>query len=269
MAHIFSYKGTKIYSHHSVDSYPDANVFNMHAHDWLEILYCISGKGHYIIEDSLYPLEPGDIFVIRPGEMHKLQIESSSTYERIVIRFSPSLLESHDSQRGLLQVFYDRPSGQRNRYKVKDSPLIEAALSNYDFDSIPDIGANLVGRLLLILTALEGIYTSMDHTAGVKNIQRDMLAFVNAHIFDDLSVQMVAEHFGKSRSQVSRIFKQTTGSSLWDYVIAKRLTEARSMIQKGESAHQAAGDCGFSDYSAFYRAYKARFGVSPRDDSPK
>lgn len=265
MPHIFSHKGERIYTHHSIDSFPDSNVFNMHAHDWLEILYCISGNGNYIVEESVYPLMPGDLFVIRPGEMHKLQIDSSSPYERIVIRFAPSLI----SDENLLKVFYDRPKGQHNRFRINDSSVIKTAFSNYNFKDIYDVETNLFGRLLLILTALEGIYTSVEGSSAPESIQSKLLTYVDEHLFEDISVGDVAEAFGKSRSQISRVFSRITGQSLWDYVITKRLIAARTMIQSGESAHEACNDCGFSDYSAFYRAYKARFGNSPRDDSPK
>jgi len=268
MPHIFSHKGTKIYSHHSVDSYPDANVFNMHAHDWLEILYCISGKGNYIVEDSIYSLEPGDIFIIRPGEMHKLQIDSSSTYERIVIRFSPDLFDDYSAKDALLKIFYDRRKGQHNRHRIDDLNIVKTAFSNYEFKNIYNIELNLLGRLILILTALEGIYTSSEESVS-SNIQSKLLSYVDEHLFDNISVGDIAEAFGKSRSQINRIFSRMTGKSLWDYVITKRLMAARTMIQSGESAHEACNDCGFSDYSAFYRAYKARFGNSPRDDAPK
>lgn len=265
MPHIFSHKGDKIYTHHSIDSYPDSNIFNMHAHDWLEILYCISGKGSYVVEDNTYPLMPGDVFILRAGEMHKLQIDSSVPYERIVIRFAPALIESE----GLLQVFFDRHKGLHNRFKADDSPVVKTAFSNYNFKNIANIEMNLYGRLILILTALEGMYTSSGTESSSESIHEQLIAYVDEHIFEDISVQDVADAFGKSRSQISRIFSKTTGHSLWDYVITKRLFTARTMIQSGESAHEACNDCGFSDYSAFYRAYKARFGVSPRDDSPK
>ena len=40
-------------------------------------------------------------------------------------------------------------------------------------------------------------------------------------------------------------------------------------IASGQSASDAAADCGFCDYSAFYRAYRAHFGHSPRQDAPR
>ncbi len=49
----------------------------------------------------------------------------------------------------------------------------------------------------------------------------------------------------------------------------KRLLAARAMLQRGESAQKSAYACGFSDYSAFYRAYQKRFGHAPSADRPR
>ena len=37
--------------------------------------------------------------------------------------------------------------------------------------------------------------------------------------------------------------------------------------KRGETAGTASAACGFTDYSAFYRAYRARFGHSPKEDA--
>jgi transcriptional regulator GlxA family with amidase domain len=95
------------------------------------------------------------------------------------------------------------------------------------------------------------------------------LEYVNEHLFEDISIQSVADAFYRSRSQISRVFRQATGSSLWDYVTIKRLMAARAMIQRGESAISACTACGFSEYSSFYRAYKSHFGHSPKEDAGK
>lgn len=50
---------------------------------------------------------------------------------------------------------------------------------------------------------------------------------------------------------------------MWEYILIKRLFAARERILAGESVYTAAANCGFQDYSAFYRAYVARFQVSP------
>ncbi len=271
MSHIFSYRDNKIYSHHSIDIHPYPSDFVMHAHEWLEILYVISGSGTYMVEGNQYPLASGDIFILRPAEMHNLQIDASTPYERIVLHFSPDLLEEMGANNELLTAFYDRPLGQRNRYSFDDDKqgLLKNAFASFIFDSIPNVRLNLIGRLMLFLTALDGIYGKEHLNLPAEGFQRQLLEYVNEHLFDNISIQTVADAFYRSRSQISRVFRQATGSSLWDYVTIKRLMAARAMIQRGESAISACTACGFSEYSSFYRAYRSHFGHSPKEDAGK
>jgi AraC-like DNA-binding protein len=60
-----------------------------------------------------------------------------------------------------------------------------------------------------------------------------------------------------------RLFKAQTGSSVHAYVRQKRLLTAARLIREGVSANKAAADSGFGDYSAFHRAFKESFGISP------
>ena len=146
---------------------------------------------------------------------------------------------------------------------VADGQAVKAA-----FENIPDVRLNLIGRLLLFLTALNGVFEG-PNADGIQDnsLSGQVVRYVNSQLFTPLSLQTVADHFYRSRSQISRIFHQATGSSFWEYVSIKRLLAARAMIQRGEKASQAALVCGFTDYSVFYRAYKNHFGHSPKDDS--
>lgn len=271
MPHLFSYRDNDLYSHHTVDLQPDPEDFTMHAHDWMEIYYFISGSGTYLVEGNQYPIHPHDILILRPAETHKLSIDPSEPYERIAIHFSPSLLEPLDPEQRLLKPFLERPLGQQNYYPAENDPSghLRTAFSDFNFEHVPDIRLNLLARLLLFLTALCGEFEQSTHPVPAQGLQSMVVAYVNEHLFEPISLQSVADHFYRSRSQISRIFQQATGSPLWEYVTIKRLLAARAMIQRGEPAGEACLACGFSDYSSFYRAYRARFQHSPREDSPQ
>lgn len=269
MPFLYSYRDTDIYTHHSLTTAPSAEDFPMHAHEWLEVLYFISGKGTYLVEGHQYPLAPGDVFILRPTEMHKLDIDPSEPYERIVIHFSPALLKRLDPDGTLLRPFYDRPLGQQNRYGSIDDPagLLQAAFSHFHFREIADVRMNLIGRLIMLLTAMSGMHERAHTHAPVEGPAGQILAYVNEHLFEEISIQSIADAFYRSPSQISRIFQQATGNSLWKYVTIKRLMSARELIQRGEPAAVAATACGFSEYSSFYRAYKGHFGHSPKADA--
>lgn len=268
MGALFSYRDGELYSHHSLDLQPDRESFSMHAHEWMEVYYCISGHGTYLVEGNRYPLAPHDIFILRASEAHKLELDGDTPYERIAIHFSPALLQHIDPEGRLLRPFLERPLGRHNRFAAEDDPRgrLRAAFSNFTFEAIPDVHLHLTARLLLFLTTLNGTYQP-EHFAPERGLGRELVAYVNEHLFDDLTVQSVADAFYRSRSQVERLFRQATGSSLWKYVSIKRLMAARAMLQRGESAANACEVCGFSDYSAFYRLYRAHFGHPPRDDA--
>lgn len=269
MPHIFTYRDADLYSHHTVDHRPVPDEFSMHAHEWMEIFFFISGQGSYLVEGTPYPLLPGDILIMRAAETHTLTISPDQPYERIAFHFSPSLLAEIDPQGRLLRPFLDRPLGQRNYYPASADPegRLRAAFSGFCFDGIPDVKLNLLARLLLFLTTLDGLYEqSRMYHFSPQSLQGQLIAYVNEHLFHNISLQTVADHFYRSRSQISRVFQQATGSPLWQYVTIKRLMAARAMIQRGETASTACISCGFSDYSSFFRAYRAHFGHAPKED---
>lgn len=271
MTRLFSYRDTQIYAHHSIDQHPDTEQYVLHSHEWMEILYCIRGSGSYLVEGVQYPLEPQDIFVIRPGELHKLTVDPDTPYERIAFHFAPDALESLDPEHNLLRPFTDRGLGIHNRYTLAEDSegLLRAAFEDFTFKEVPQVRLNLLARLLLFLTRLDGQFQLQIRHISSPEVPNELIAYVNKHLFEDLSLQSISEDLHLSRSQVSRSFQQATGTSIWKYVTIKRLLAARAMIQRGEAANRACTACGFSEYSSFYRAYRSYFGHSPREDAKK
>ncbi|MBQ3075419.1 MAG: helix-turn-helix transcriptional regulator, partial [Clostridia bacterium] len=123
--------------------------------------------------------------------------------------------------------------------------------------------------LYSILIEVSNQYVREEHSFGErKELGKiyEIIEFVNQNLSKDLSLDAIAADFYLSKSQLSRSFKKATGSTLWDYVLIKRLFLARSLIREGESISGACERSGFREYSSFYRAYKKRFGISPNQD---
>ena len=92
-----------------------------------------------------------------------------------------------------------------------------------------------------------------------QTISERAIKYVNKHLFEEITVCSIADHFNLSTSQLTRIFKNNVGSSPWEYILRKRLTAAKEMISNGKTSQDACFECGFSDYSSFYRAYAKYF----------
>ena len=94
------------------------------------------------------------------------------------------------------------------------------------------------------------------------------MGYINRHLTEELSLSMLAERFNISKSYLNELFRKSAGTTVWNYIVVKRLFTARERIMAGETPTSVFADCGFQDYTTFYRAYKQHFGISPREDSP-
>lgn len=268
MEPLFSYREPGLYCHHSLDAVPDPALFSIHAHEMPEVYCFLSGKGQFLVEGSHYLLSPGDILLMRPAETHKLLIEPDEPYRRIAVHFSPDFFDTIDSARRLLHPFYAHALGQHNHYPASRFPALSSVFSNLVLTPGLERFA-ILSRLLQLLTDISAIYPEISgESQPVGGFPSELVAYVNAHLYEELSLSMIAHRFAHSVSQISRTFREATGTSLWEYVMMKRLLSARAMLQRGETAQKSAEACGFSDYSAFYRAYQKRFGHAPSDDRP-
>ena len=98
---------------------------------------------------------------------------------------------------------------------------------------------------------------------------RAIIEYINKNLFSDMTLDSICSKFFINKSHINRLFKEVTGSTVWEYVILKRLVAAKQLIKDGVKASAAAEMTGFRDYSNFYRAYKAHFGISPKSDGKR
>ena len=81
----------------------------------------------------------------------------------------------------------------------------------------------------------------------------------------DLTVGALAERFFMDKNTLTRQFKRQVGMTPGECIRRHRLEAVRRQIRRGAPMQQACAECGFSDYSAFYRAFRQAYGISPRD----
>ena len=84
-----------------------------------------------------------------------------------------------------------------------------------------------------------------------------VVEYINRHLDADLSLDALAGRFYVSKYHLSRQFKQ--------YITKKRLMTARGMLRRGQPVRSAYLESGFNDYANFSKAFKAEFGLSPKD----
>ena len=87
-----------------------------------------------------------------------------------------------------------------------------------------------------------------------------VVAYINENLAEDLSLDRLRKYVFISKSYLSHQFKQYTGLSLVQFIIKKRLTVARNMIQEGTPVMEACMECGFNDIPTFIKRSKKNSG---------
>lgn len=256
---------------HKVDEHPDADHFQLHIHDYCEIYLLVSGNVEYMVEGRIYPVRPGNMLLMHAGETHKTVLKGEERYDRYVLFVRPELLRRFGFPEELLAPFYDRSLGQRNMYVPAEFPDVPPMAyfkkMIREQELLPAdkvIEANLRALLCGVCAAFRNDPLSHEHDRK-KALGRDVFAYINENLTEELTVERIAREFHMSSSQIGRVFRRLTGTSVYHYILTKRLMMAQERIAAGEGAVAASQASGFWDYSSFYRLYKKHFGVSPSE----
>lgn len=245
----------------------DKKDYYMHTHDYYEIYCFLKGEARYSVEGAIYPLEKGDIILLRKGEAHYLLPDETFSYGRIAIHFDFANIDNEYINRHLFSIFNDRPLGKFNRYPA------ELFTENNQLYYLRKIctSQNDSQKIIYLLTLLQELYekfecVKLEPFNSVTDDSSDILRYINRHLADDLSLEKLCQHFYISKSQLNRNFKKVNGSTVWEYITAKRLLLAKEMLKNGGRPTEIYSNCGFNDYVTFYKAYKKHFGTSPKND---
>ena len=252
---------------HRITQEPQQEEFSLHAHDFCEILLFLSGEADYSVEGRLYRLHPGDLMLMRCSEVHHLVLRAPVRYERICIHFDPGILLPVDPEQRLLKMFLSHPLGTRNQYRADRFPE-----QNWKFymEKITRAQTDLqrLCWLLPLLEELDGCFSRLN--AGQEECAPEgaaaVMRYISAHLAEPLSLEELCRRFHYSKTYLNHLFRLASGTTVWQYIVTKRLLEARQRLRAGEHPTRVCQACGFQDYSTFYRAYRRHYGVSPRED---
>lgn len=96
-----------------------------------------------------------------------------------------------------------------------------------------------------------------------EDLVKRSLRYMEDHLDENLSVEIIARHGGYSVSRFSRIFRESMGMPVMEYVKRRRLIRASQEILEGQRIIHAAMNWGYGSRSGFTKAFCQEFGFSP------
>ncbi len=252
--------------HHTIDPKPNSAGFKMHTHEDCELYCFLSGKGKFYVEGNGYPLSEGDVLIMNTNESHYIEIDENYQYERCAVHFKKDFIRLIDEDGILLKPFEKRKAGRRNLYRKEDfgseeyMTFIKNMIKNSHNQAM-----QIETNLLPFLNEISNAFVRTGYDIGEEDAAaiRRIIEYIAGNLNTPLSLDILCDKFYISKSQLCRIFKKTTGGTVWNYITTKRLMMAKSIIDNGGAPTEIYTKCGFSDYSVFFRAFKKYFGYSP------
>lgn len=246
---------------------------DFHFHEFDKVVLLISGKVDYSVESSTYALQSWDVLLVKHHTIHKALIDKTEPYDRIIIYLDRKYFEKALPEGGLLDCFdtADESGQYLLRPDEEQKKLLREAVANYENIINDDsFGAQAMRDTVMmqLLICINRISASGNAGAVRAELQYDpkiaqVLSYINENLTANLSVDSLAEKAYLSRYHFMRLFKAQTGSTVHAYVRQKRLLCAARLVREGMTAARAAAESGFPDYSAFHRAFRESFGISP------
>ena len=247
----------------------------LHNHDGYELLLILAGEANYYVETEGQILGAGELILNPAYSFHCANTEGLDSFDRIILNFKESYLKKLCTEQTDLHACFERISESRlNHLYLKPDEVHYFSLLTKRLTQIlehPSYGAELLTASLMIQILLFVNQKALDFPIPdapetiLPKIVSDTIDYINEHLSDDLSMMVLTEHLNHSSDYIGRRFRKVMGTTLQQFIIAKRITLAQKYLRERRTVTDACMLSGFSDYSNFSRCFSKHVGLSPRE----
>lgn len=202
--------------------------------------YVVSGKGIVYKNNKAYPVEAGEAFLIRPGELATYVADTEDPWCYQWLGYHGELATKMCA---LDDVFKFPGELMSEMFEYINTPMSE----------------------FKITTVLHKMYVKLMQNENIKyNYVRETKDYIKASYMHPIKITHIAQQLHINPQYLSRLFKSNTGISIQQYIINIRMREAKSYLIEGYTVENTAHLTGYDDTSNFSKIFKREVGVSPQ-----
>lgn len=248
--------------------------YSPHLHDALEICIPIENDYKYIIGGKSYSLTPGDILFIPPHILHEIDCNNEGCrfiylimidfmkelhdYTYLADFFKEPRLINESTFPSIYGKIYDTFMTINDSYFLYDNMVLEMPI----YARLMDIFSMLVAAN----PQFKPIFLE-DMKSRNKYVKfRSLINYINAHFMDDITLEWAANYVGFSKFHFTRLFKEYTYVTFYDYLMHRRMQAAKVMLADSNmSITEIAFQTGFNNLSSFTRGFRNAIGQTPSE----
>jgi AraC-like DNA-binding protein len=233
---------------------------NAHLHYHLELLCLLDGHTRAYVDSTEYQLEPGDIFLAFPNQIHRFESVDKETYLLFIINpdLMPELTRLFTTALPLTgvvrgagkdQVLFDRLRAMADSGEMEDHPYRDVVLKGQML--------SFFGELLC---RMELTKPRESDSQSLKAVVR----YCSQNFAKELSLEILERELHISKYYISHLFSHKLNMRFNDYINSLRISDAcRYLRHDTRSITEISELVGFSTLRTFNRAFIKQIGVTP------
>ena len=241
-----------------------------HSHNAVELYFTLSDLPDVLLNDTVSAVPAGTLIIIPPFCVHQLYHGVGIMYERYILSINIQWLDA---------VFCDK-TDTLSYLKRSTAPLLltpgdankEAFIQRLNTlisaskVTTPETMAHFFDLLSLLNQMVDLLSPESNQAFPISSTQKsinEMIAYIQEHIYENLTVTDLAKHFFLHPDYLSRLFKKHAHTSVSHYITLQKIATAQSLLREGYTVTQVQEKLGYSSYAYFFKTFQKNAGISP------
>ena len=233
-----------------------------HTHNHMELFFIVGGKGQFLIQDELHPVDVNNLVIINPNIIHTEVSLNAQPLEYIVLGIEGAELVTGENTRGPFCILDHYESVEIS--SCMRNILREMEQKNTGYEDVCQAYMEILIIRLMRNTALAvpvepQVISANRQCAAVRR-------YIDLHFKEPLTLDQLAREAHMNKYYLSHAFKREYGVSPINYLISRRIEESKYLLAETDlSLSQIAQLMGFSSLSYFSQVFHRTQAVSPKE----
>lgn len=245
-----------------VGFFPEAKNHYRERKDGIEeyiLIYCTEGNGVIRVEGREYRLGPNEAFCIPRFRGHRYWACEDNPWSILWVHFKGDDTRYFPLDEKKVITFSSVHEGNRMMFLFE--LLFRVLDGNYTLGNFIYI-SQVLSLILAEIYQREKQHSTQEQNRHVTKVVR----YMYKHIYENLTLEEIAEEFELSKSYLNAIFQKYTRHSPVDFFINLKMKEACKILRSSDLyIYQVAQKLGYADQYYFSRIFKKVVGISPKE----
>lgn len=244
----------------------DIKDYKIHWHDYIEIIFVLSGSIKLIISSKEFELNERDMIFVNAGETHRI-VSDNNQNMILVTRID---LKNYDTTYKNIKNYYFKNNNETNNNR--NNNLIKLLISLY-LETRSGLGPKsdeIVNNIIKVLIN-DFDFINQDTKYGkndkmmINRLHR-IIGYIKENYMVNISLKEISDNEDLSLYYLSHLIKDKFGMNFREYLNFLRLDNAvKLLLSTDKRLIDISFECGFSDQRYFYKQFNKIYDMSPSE----